>query len=385
MTSTPPPAPDGNSSAPTQNIVPSPPPEKPPSPGGGWWHSIPPWMTAIVLVVGVGGIAPVLQALPPIIEAIGGVMKTQSDKSVPVAPQSSDPSFQAVAPLLETQGNPESVFSIASSGLPQIVGDGSASVIAMVRDLQSQYNATPFVYGINDTTPSGSDDGLNRLAGGDIDLAFSSRPLTNAEKVQGNLAEFPIGKDAIAVFVHKDNPIDNLTIEQLKEIYLCEIDKWSTLGWSNSSGSSEPLGIDVFNRYRSSGTQTIFNEKVLGGLAFCPNSIGSNGESYESANGSSFRTWDKDQTTAVIREMGEYGIYYASLNQVIDQDVKILNINGVSPTPITILDGSYPLSREVYAIAKQNTSQEVVDLIKFLADPVGQELMRQYHIPLYSY
>lgn len=343
-------------------------------------------MTAIVLVVGVGGIAPVLQALPPIIEAIGGVMKTQSDKSVPVAPQSSDPAFQAVEPLLETQGNPESVFNIASSGLSQIVGDGSASVIAMVRDLQSQYNATPFVYGKDDTTPSGSDDGLNRLAaGGEIDLAFSSRPLTNAEKVQGNLAEFPIGKDAIAVFVHKDNPIDNLTLEQLKEIYLCEIDKWSTLGWSNPSDASEPLGIDVFNRYRSSGTQTIFNEKVLDGLAFCPNSIGPNGESHERANGSSFRTWDKDQTTAVIREMGEYGIYYASLNQVIDQDVKILNINGVSPTATTILDGSYPLSRNVYAVAKQNTSQEVVDLIKFLAAPIGQELMRQYHIPLYSY
>ncbi|MFG6098697.1 substrate-binding domain-containing protein [Leptothoe sp. ISB3NOV94-8A] len=351
-------------------------------------YGLPKWLIGLILFAAFGG-ATVVSELTGVIDSLGSVIVAvmtasgSSGEYKPVAPEPSAPEYKQVQSLLKKPSRPTDVFNAVSDDLQKLTADGSISVIAMVRELQRQYPGISLVYGVNDQKPLGTDDGLLKLANGDIEFAFASRELTRNEKEVGNLVEFPIGKDAIAVFVHKDNPIDNLNIDQLKAIYNCQVDDWSIFGWSNLGGNQESFGIDVFNRYRSSGTQSVFNKKVLDGQAFCGGEPDTDGER---ENGSSFRTWNADETTTVINEMGKYGIYYASLNHVVNQDdIKVLSINDIFPSAETILQEEYLLTRDLYAVAKRDTYQSVIEFIDFLISPKGQEIVRQYHIPSYEY
>lgn len=123
--------------------------------------------------------------------------------------------------------------------------------------------------------PTGSSDAFRALFQGLCDIGMSSRPITDAEKrdllpICGNLglpsAQFALGLDAFAIIVSNDNPVEKLTIEQVRRIFLGEITDWSQVG-----GEKKPIQLHA--RPDRSGTYRRFCDAVLLGRQVAPSAI----------------------------------------------------------------------------------------------------------------
>ncbi|MBP1608047.1 MAG: phosphate transporter substrate-binding protein, partial [Acidobacteria bacterium] len=118
-------------------------------------------------------------------------------------------------------------------------------------------------------TGGGSGVGLAALINGSTDIAESSRPIKDSEKEQVKLKrnadaiELPVALDGLAVYLHEQNPIGELTIEQLKKIYTGAVKNWKDLG-----GKDER--IILYGRENSSGTYVYFKEHVLENADYYP-------------------------------------------------------------------------------------------------------------------
>jgi len=238
--------------------------------------------------------------------------------------------------------------------------DGSTTMVALVKDLRNAYSQvnpnTPTTFGVPDGSPTGSSQGLKNLINGSVAIAATSRPL-KPEEAEAGIQLVPIAKDAIAIVIGINNPFKGgLTKEQVREIYQGKITNWSEVGGTN-------LPIKVINRGVTSGTRQAFLDIVLVGQQFAP----------DSAN---FITWKQDETTAILRDLGDNGISYATATQVEKQEiVRILPINGVAPTDIdSVKAGKYPISRSLFLAAKKTTSPVVKEFIEFALSPQGQQI-----------
>jgi phosphate transport system substrate-binding protein len=214
------------------------------------------------------------------------------------------------------------------------------------------------------------------LIEGHSDIIFVGGPsqeqLEKAQEAGVKLNLTPIAKEAFVFIVNKDNPVNNLSSQQLKDIYAGRIKLWRQVG-----GKWE--FIKPFQRPQNSGSQTAF-EKFMEGVKIMParqelvaTSMGSLVESlaeyrnFSSAIGYSFRFF--------VNEMSG------------NKDVKILSIDGVYPDERTIRDGSYPISLELYAVTSDQTENKNPNtkvFINWLLSPQGQRLVEKVgYIPLY--
>ncbi len=286
---------------------------------------------------------------------------SQQGKQVqsPSTPQSTTPVNSSNPP-----NNPVSGTSLnfeTTLPNPSILSmDGSTTMVALVKDLRNAYSqinpSTPTTYGVPDGNPTGSSQGLKNLINGSVAIAATSRPL-KPEEAEAGIQLVPIAKDAIAIVIGINNPFKGgLTKDQVRDIYQGKITNWSQVGGAN-------LPIKVINRASSSGTRQAFLDIVLAGQQFAP----------DSAN---FITWKQDETTAILRELGDNGISYATTTQVEKQEiVRILPINGVAPTDIdSVKAGKYPISRSLFLAAKKTTSPVVKQFIEFALSPQGQQI-----------
>lgn len=245
---------------------------------------------------------------------------------------------------------------------PQVLTmDGSVTMVAIIKKLQQAYAlvnpAIPSVYGVPDGKPNGTNAGIQNLLNDKVVLAASSRPL-NASEIQAGLVGIPIARDALAIAVGKNNPYQGgLTMEQLKGIFQGKITNWSEVGGPNAP-------IKVINRSPDSGTHTFFQEVVLLGESF-------------GANNANFTTAPKDETTPLLRALGDNGITYSTVSQIENQTtVRVVPINGIVPTNRnTIKDGSYPISRPVYLVVKPKVSPITKEFIDFSRSPQGQKVV----------
>jgi len=239
--------------------------------------------------------------------------------------------------------------------------DGSTSMVVIIKELRAAYRQShptlPTTYGFPDGKPNGSSPGLQNLINGNVWIAATSRKLTPEE--EKSLQSFPIAKDAIGLAVGIDNPFKgNLTKDQVRDIYQGKITNWLEVGGTN-------LPIKVINRPTTSGTRKSFQDMVLppDGQSFAP----------DSAN---FRTWENDETTPILRELKDSGISYATFTQLKDPLVRIIAINGVSPTDETLKSGKYPLIRDLFLAVKKTTSPAAKEFIEFALSPQGQEIVK---------
>ena len=106
----------------------------------------------------------------------------------------------------------------------------------------------------------GSSAGIEAVSAGTADIASSSRGL-NADELDLGLTPIVIAHDGIAVIVNDDNPVDNLSTEQLRDIYAGKITNWKEVG-------GEDLRIQVINRDEASGTREAFRTIVMDGTPF---------------------------------------------------------------------------------------------------------------------
>ncbi len=206
-----------------------------------------------------------------------------------------------------------------------VATDGSTSmekVIGALGEYFTEKNSdVTFTY-----NPTGSGSGITAALEGRCDIGLSSRALKDEEKAQG-LTETVLAYDGIAVIVHPDNPVNDLTLDALARIYTGEITNWKELG-------GEDAVIVVIGREAGSGTRDGF-ESIPGTKEKCV---------YRQE-----LTSTGDVITAVSQNPAAIG--YASLASV-KQTVKALSIDGVTPSEESVKDGSYKVQRPFVLVTK---------------------------------
>lgn len=219
--------------------------------------------------------------------------------------------------------------------------DGSTSMEKVINVLgeafeQENSNAT-FTY-----NPTGSGTGIQAVLEGRCDIGLSSRNLKDEEKEQG-LIETVLAYDGIAVIVNPENPIENLSMEDLGKIYTGEITNWKDLGGNDGE-------IVLIGREAGSGTRDGF-ESITKTEDICE---------YRQE-----LTSTGDVITTVAGNPNAIG--YASLASVSDK-VKMISVNHVMPSEETVKDGSYVVQRPFVLVTNQNkelseTAQQFFDYI----------------------
>jgi phosphate transport system substrate-binding protein len=162
--------------------------------------------------------------------------------------------------------------------------------------------------------------------------------------------------DAVAVVVNKSNPLDEITIEQLKDIFSGKTDKWP---------SGDP--VTAFNRNEDSGTRELFTERVMGGK--------------DAKFGEKVTVKHDGVLLSSVAKIPN-AIGYTSLGETNDT-VKVLKVTGVEPTAETIQSGKYPLARTLTFATKGDASTDVAAFFTFIASDSGKKIVTDNHyVPL---
>lgn len=203
-----------------------------------------------------------------------------------------------------------------------------------------------------EATASGSSEGIKAVLAGNADVAAVSRSLKGDEASQG-IKAIPVGSDAIAIMVSKDNPFSTgLTTEQVQGIFTGQITNWSEID-NKASGT-----IRVINRPAVSGTHQTFQELVLNGAAF--------------GTGDNVTTMEQDATTPILQALGKDGISYATYGQIANQQtVRTVAINGVTPE-----SDLYSYLRPLYYAYKDPANPAAEAFLGFAGSPVGIETIQ---------
>ena len=237
---------------------------------------------------------------------------------------SSDASKTDSAPSKDSPSADSSSSSLSGT----VATDGSTSmekVIGYLSEAFMQENPNVKVA----YNPTGSGSGIEAVGKGSCDIDLASRDLTDDEKSSG-LTQTTIAVDGIAMIVNPDNGVDDLTIDQIAQIYTGQITNWKDVGGSDGD-------IVVIGREAASGTRDGF-ETITDTKDKCK---------YAQELTS---TGDVIQTVAG----NPNAIGYASLADLNDS-VKAIKVGGVAPTEDTVKDGSYKIQRNFNLITKDGT------------------------------
>ena len=193
--------------------------------------------------------------------------------------------------------------------------------------------------------------GYQAIVDGTTDILFCAGPsaeqMRYAEEKGVELVYVPVGLEAFVFFVNEQNPVDNLTVEQIRKIFACDYTNWSEVGGPNRI-------INPVTRLEGSGSQTAF-ESVMGGQKIGKKSpLAITGASI----GFSFR-------------------YY--MDGIVGNDtVKMISLNGVYPSAENIQNRTYPIVTQFYAIyRKDNDNPNIPILIEWLLSDEGQRLIEE--------
>ncbi|MFW5659508.1 MAG: phosphate ABC transporter substrate-binding protein, partial [Bacteroidota bacterium] len=211
-------------------------------------------------------------------------------------------------------------------------------------------------------TAGGSGVGIAALLQENTDIAMSSRAIKFKERASFREQDLPFDElvlayDALAVVAHKTNPVDSLTLQQLKGIFQGKITNWKQVG-------GEDQNIVAFNRESSSGTYGFFQKKVLEGDKFGKlETVGANGELVE-------KVADNKLTIAYV------GLAYVDPKSV--KQIKIYNPDlkrSIEPSIKTAMKGEYPLKRPLFFYFLQRDRQRLQPIIDFVKSQAGQQMV----------
>lgn len=211
----------------------------------------------------------------------------------------------------------------------------------------------------------GTRSGIDALIAGEATIALGSRPIQPeevqriAEKYHTLGVSYLVARDAVAIYRHPDNPVSSLTLAELRGILTGRIRSWAEL-------EGPDLPIRFVNRRSGSGSYRLVQERVLEGAAYGPAAA------------------DMETTTEVVAAVaadpaaiGYGGLAYAD-------DVALFAIDGVVPTPATVADGSYPISRYLYLYTLRPPEGAVKRFVDWVTGPAGQGLVEELgYLPLW--
>ena len=199
------------------------------------------------------------------------------------------------------------VSTDGSTSMEKVIGALGESFMAANEGVEFTYN------------PTGSGAGITAAQEGRCDIGLSSRALKDEEKA-GGLKETVLAYDGIAIIVNPENPVNDLTLDQIAKLYTGEITNWKDVGGNDAE-------VVLIGREAASGTRDGF-ETITGTKDKCQ---------YRQE-----LTSTGDVITAVSQNPDAIG--YASLASIKDS-VKALNVDGVTPSEATVKDGSYKVQR----------------------------------------
>lgn len=209
-----------------------------------------------------------------------------------------------------------------------------------------------------DLSGGGSGEGIKAIIDSTTDLAMSSRSIRESEidlaKTRGvTPKEFVVAKDAVAAIVHPSNKITNLTVDQLQGIFSGKITDWKDVG-------GDAGRIAVISRDSSSGTFETWQHFILQKERVSPTALmqASSGAVLQSVAGNRF------------------AISYDGLGYVNDS-IRALKVNDVMPTAATALDGSYPVSRDLYLYTNGEPTGVLKQFVDYLLGPKGKLFVKE--------
>jgi len=251
--------------------------------------------------------------------------------------------------------------------LPRL--DGAAAVFpvysAFVNAVYPDCKATQLNDGIfyyNNTV-----GGYRALAERETDVFFGAYPseeqIAYAEEQDTHFVYTPIGADAFVFFVHKDNPIDSLTAEQVRGIYSGAITNWKQLG-----GKDEKIA--AFQRNEGSGSQSML-KRFMGDTPImeAPTEMVNTMMSGIIEQVSSYRSKSNS--------IGFSFRYYVE-GIIQNPDIKVLSVDGVAPTAENIRNGSYSIVTPIYAVTyEENPNPNVEALLNWILSEEGQYIINE--------
>lgn len=211
----------------------------------------------------------------------------------------------------------------------------------------------------------GATKGIRNAAKGTIDIGGACRVSLERHKEERDAFQIPVAWDALVAFVHKDNPVDNVSFKQLNRIYLGEITNWKELG-----GKDAPIELYV-RRGKMSGVGRTLRELV-------------------------FANYDQkfDKATYVVKSSGPVekgvvknlnGFGVSGISSAKKRKLKLLKLDGKAPTYENIKNGSYALYRPLYLVIKRGNKAPLIrNFIKYALSREGQAIIRAQGTVPYS-
>ncbi|NIS80812.1 MAG: phosphate ABC transporter substrate-binding protein PstS family protein [Anaerolineales bacterium] len=262
---------------------------------------------------------------------------------------------------------PNDSISETPSASSSIENKGSDTIVNLALAWAEYYQTIQPTVRIS-VTGGGSGTGIAALINGTVDIANASRTIkaeerANAEENGISPVEFVIARDAIAIIVNRENPIDRMTIDQISDIYSGKINNWAALG-----GENRP--IVRLSRETNSGTHVYFLENVLrkgdknDKTLFSPDTL-----LMPSSEGIS----------AEIRQ-NPNAIGYDGLGYV-TEDLKVVAVakspgdSYVYPSPETVNNKQYAIARDLYMYTAGEPSEVILEYLEWILSPEAQEIV----------
>jgi phosphate transport system substrate-binding protein len=251
------------------------------------------------------------------------------------------------------------IFTSVSSlmGAQKITVKGSDTMVILAQRWAERYMSKNGNVSIQ-VTGGGSGTGITALINGTTDICNASRPMKQSEikKLKerfGTLGvEIPCAKDGLTVYLNQSNSVDNLSMQQLKDIYTGKITNWNQVGGKNAK-------IMLYSRENNSGTYVYFKDNVLKGADYSP--------SCQNLPG----------TAAVVNAVAKdvNGIGYGGAAYA--KGIKHSKVNNIEPTKENIKNGSYPISRYLYMYLRNKPTGEMKKYIDWILSSEGQAIVNE--------
>ncbi len=211
-------------------------------------------------------------------------------------------------------------------------------------------------------TGGGSGTGISALINGTTEICEASRSMKDAEKAQlkekagAPPEEIVVAKDGLSVYLNDSNPLNELTMEQLKGIFTGKITNWKEVGGGDAK-------IIPYSRENSSGTYVFFKEHVLGNADYTP------------------RAQAMPGTAAVVNAVSKEKSSIGYGGAAYAKGIKVIKVKkdaaaaGIAPSDVTVKNGTYPLSRPLFFYLRSKPAGEIKSIVDWVLSPEGQAVV----------
>ena len=221
------------------------------------------------------------------------------------------------------------------------------------------------LYGTRIIMEGGGDlEGFRRISDNSAHIGGACRPKNTSDELEKNARANPIAWDALVVMVHPENPVNNITLDQIRDLYEGRITNWKQMG-----GKDQPLELLVRQGKRS-GVGRMIRELVFGDYHM------------DFVAGKAFPSSGPLENAI---ETNPHAVGMSGVASAHDRNIKILTLEGVSASYDNIKSGKYLLHRPLYIIFNDSNprQEEIKQFLKLAHSATGREIIRKHGVVPY--